>query len=264
MRVVALLSVRNEELYLARCLEHLYTQGIETCVIDNASTDRTLEIAKSYVQQGVCRIEHLPYEGGFDLIEILRNEEKLANDIHADWFIHHNADEIREAPYPYRTLLEGIEDADRQGYNAIDFDEFDFLPCSEDEAYEGTDYVAEMQYYYFFKPRSLLRINAWKKSSDKVDIVHSGGHAVKFAGRKIFPVNFVLRHYIFLSKTHAIAKYGQRVYAIRSVVEMGWSRQRAGFTPDKLRLPERKRLKKVSENRWDKSDPWIRHEFLGG
>lgn len=44
------------------------------------------------------------------------NEEKLAAEINADWFIHHDADEIREAPSPYKTLKEGIEDADRQGY----------------------------------------------------------------------------------------------------------------------------------------------------
>ncbi|MCT7967819.1 glycosyltransferase family 2 protein [Laspinema sp. D1] len=103
MRVVALLTVRNEERYLGRCLEHLYSQGIEICLIDNGSTDKTLDIAQSFLGRGVFRIEHFPFKGCFELEKILLNEEKLAVEIDADWFIHHDADEIREAPSPYKT-----------------------------------------------------------------------------------------------------------------------------------------------------------------
>src|SRR4030067_2275128 len=112
MRVAALLTVSNEELYLTRCLEHLMSQGIETCLIDNDSTDRTLEIARKFLGRGVFRIEHLPFRGYFDLQNCLQNNERLANEINADWFILHDADEIRQAPNPYKTLLEGIEDVD--------------------------------------------------------------------------------------------------------------------------------------------------------
>ena len=48
MKVVALLAVRNEEYYMEKCLTYLYEQGIETCLIDNESTDRTLEIAQDF------------------------------------------------------------------------------------------------------------------------------------------------------------------------------------------------------------------------
>ncbi len=41
MRVVALLGIRNEERYLERCIRHLVGQGVEVCVIDNDSIDRT-------------------------------------------------------------------------------------------------------------------------------------------------------------------------------------------------------------------------------
>lgn len=47
-RIVALLAIRNEALYLEKCLDHLYQQGIEVCIIDNGSTDNSLEIAKSF------------------------------------------------------------------------------------------------------------------------------------------------------------------------------------------------------------------------
>jgi len=262
MRVVALLTVRNEERYLARCLEHLYSQGIETCLIDNGSTDNTLEIAQSFLGRGVFRIEHFPFNGCFELEKILLNEEKLAAEIDADWFIHHDADEIREAPSPYKTLKEGIEDADSQGYNAINFDEFVFLPTSDEEDFEGKDYVQEMRYYYFFEPSPLRRLNAWKKTAN-IDLHSSGGHRVEFSGQKIFPVSFILRHYIVLSKAHTIAKYASRIHS-QSDLKKGWMLERAAFASDRLNFPAKARLKRLnnSEHNWNKSDPWVKHEIF--
>jgi glycosyltransferase involved in cell wall biosynthesis len=263
MRVVALLAIRNEELFLGQCLQHLYQQGVETCVIDNGSTDRSVEIAQSFMGRGVFRIEHLPYNGCFDLPEILKKKECLAEEIETDWFIHYDADEIREAPYPYRSLLQGVEEVDRQGYNAINFDEFVFLPTSNEEAYENKNYVAEMQYYYFFEPYPMRRLNAWKKTGKKVDIVNSAGHCIHFEGQRIFPHNFVMRHYICLSRHHAIAKYGSRVFSLNAVKERGWSKDRVSFNPEYLHLPSPDRLKKFTGD-WDRSDPWSRHENLFG
>ena len=262
MRVAALLTVRNEELYLARCLEHLMSQGIETCLIDNDSTDRTLEIARKFLGRGVFRIEHLPFRGYFDLQNCLQNNERLANEINADWFILHDADEIRQAPNPYKTLLEGIEDVDSQGYNAINFDEFLFLPTSMDESFENRDYVKEMKYYYFLEPRPLRHVKAWKKSNNPIDLTKSAGHKVNFEGIKIFPIPFILRHYIGLSRQYLEAKYGKRIYSPEEVAR-GWHKGRVRFKPELLKLPNTERLKKISDNNiWDKSDPWKKHEFL--
>ena len=108
MRVVALLTVRNEELVLERCLRHLAGQGVDTCVIDHGSDDGTLSIAESYLGRGVFRIDRLPYTGVFRLEDQLRQKERLAAAIDAQWFIHLDADEIRQAPAPDQTLREAI------------------------------------------------------------------------------------------------------------------------------------------------------------
>lgn len=264
LRIVALLAVRNESLYLARCLEHLYQQGIETCIIDNESIDDSLRIAKSFLGRGVFRIESIPYKGFFDWTALLSMKEQLAQEIDADWFIHHDADEIREAPLPYATLREGIEAADHAGYNAINFDEFVFLPSSLSEVFENTDYVETMRNYYFFEPAPLRRLNAWKKLAHNVCIVESGGHCVNFEGRRVFPENFILRHYIALSAAHIVKKYGEeRVYSKQEVEEKGWHGLRATFSASKVRLPDSHRLKSVDAGFWDKSDPWPAHTFLG-
>lgn len=265
LRIVALLTVRNEERFLRRCVQHLAEQGVEVFITDNGSTDRTLKIAQDLVGHGVIQIESVPFRGIYAWTELLQNKERLAADINADWFLHHDADEIREAALPFRTLRQGIEAADLQGYNAINFDEFVFLPSDEEEeGYEGTDYVETMQYYYFFEPHPLRQIKAWKKLPGvAARLTDSGGHEAEFPGRRLFPMPFILRHYIALSKAHVIAKYAGRVYS-KAGAERGWHGARRTFSPEELHLPARDRLKRRgTPGVWDKSDPWHDHEFLG-
>jgi glycosyltransferase involved in cell wall biosynthesis len=260
--VVALLAIRNEALYLEKCLEHLYQQGINTCVIDNNSTDNSLDIAKSFINRGVIQIENLPFEGYFDLIKQLKIKEKLASEINANWFIHHDADEIREAPIIFANLYQAILAADKSGYDAINFDEFVFIPLDENERNEGKDFVKIMKYYYFFEPYPLRRVNAWKKNSSPVNLVDSGGHSVNFLGRKIFPENFILRHYIALSLRHLDSKYSQRVHH-EEEVKLGWHSWRAKFSEYYLNLPTIQNLKfYAGDSKWDKTDIKTEHQFI--
>lgn len=264
MRIVALLTVRNEVRYLKKSLEHLYNQGVDVCVIDNGSTDKTVEIAENFRKKNVIRIENFPYNGSFELKPILENEERLSKEIDADWFIHHDADEIRQSPFSDKTLKEAIIEVDKQGYNAINFDEFVFLPTQEEPNHEGGDYLKTMQYYYFFEPEKIRRINAWKNFNQKVDIASSGGHRISFDNQKIFPQSFIMRHYIVLSKAHAIAKFCGRVYSEEEVAKNNWHWDRATCKPQNIILPKISELKKLnnsSEILWDKTDVWDKHFF---
>lgn len=262
MRLVALLAVRNEQRYMTRCLEHLFRQGVETCVIDNESTDETLAIAERYRERGVFRIETFPYAGFFDWKGILRRKERLAEEIDADWFIHHDADEIREAPPWATSLKDGVEYVDGLGYNAVNFDEFVFVPAADGSECECGDYVSELTYYYFYQPGEHYRINAWKKGTSRVDLASSGGHRAQFAGRRIFPDSFILRHYIILGRKHAASKYG-RVYSSQEVLEDGWHAWRPHYEDGMLCLPRRAELKCLGHDRgWDRSAPLRRHPFI--
>lgn len=263
MRIVALLALRNETPYLHRCLAHLAAQGVETYVIDNGSHDGSRNIAESFLGQGVIAVEDYPYPGFYDWSGLLRRKEELAESLGADWYIHCDADEIREAPAPFATLAEGIAAIDATGCNAIDFDEFVFVPTSPDDAFERTDYVALMRHYYYFKPRPLHRLTAWKNPGVRVDLVSEAGHRVTFPGLKVSTTRFVLRHYIALSHSHFVRKYTTaRTYSKREVDELGWHGWRAAFTPASLRLPQTCELKLVSPGGWDRSDPRSSHRFL--
>jgi glycosyltransferase involved in cell wall biosynthesis len=263
MRIVALMTVRNEALYMERCLTHLHAQGIETCVIDNESTDQTREIVEAFRGRGVFRVENLPYRGRFELAAQCRFLEKLATEIDADWFIRQDADEIREAPWPSDSLSQAISIADRSGFNAIDFDEFIFVPTSEKESFEGTDYVELMRYYFYLDLQPLNHVNAWKNHGQAIDLTSSGGHAVMFDGRTIFPTKFILRHYMILSGDHARRKYQTRKFDESEVFERGWHGWRAQFAVERVRLPERAQLKQLGiEGGWDTSEPQKYHLFI--
>jgi glycosyltransferase involved in cell wall biosynthesis len=262
LKAVALLAVRNEELYIGRCLEHLYQQGIETCVIDNESTDSTLSIAKNFYGRGVILVEHFPYPGYYDWIGLLRRKEALAQEVEADWFIHLDADEIREGPAPFATLKDGLLAADAAGATAVDFDEFVFVPLDHED-FVGLDYVAAMHRYYNFAPRPLHRVNAWKHLGRPVDLVCTGGHLVEFFGRVVYDRRFVMRHYIVLSKAHAVQKYCRRTYSAQEVQQLGWHDWRPNFQESWLRLPDAAELEILDERgSWCTNRPFRRHLFI--
>lgn len=262
MRIVALLTVRNEELYLQRCLQHLQQQNIDVCLIDNGSTDRTLAIAERFLSHGVFRIDHISFNGIFEWERILRHKSRLAQEIDADWFIHHDADEIREAPARFRNLHEGITHVDHAGYNAINLDEFVFVPMNEQESFEGKDFVHEMKEYYYFHPKDLHQVKIWKKTDKEVDLASSGGHSAEFENRHIFPENFILRHYIFLSKRHAVKKYTQRKFAPYELAR-GLHVKRASFAEEYFQFPDSDFVKQLTKDgKWDTSSPSKTHFFI--
>lgn len=261
MRIVALLAVRNEELYLARCLEHLLDHGLEVHLIDHGSTDATVAIAREFARHGRVTVESFPYRGSYEWGKLLQRKEQLARQLDADWFIHHDADEIRQPPPPWRTLAEGVAAVDAAGFNAIDFAEMVFTPTGREQSFAGRDYVAEMRHYYYFAPRPEHRVNAWKNLGP-VDLASAGGHRVEFTGRRIFPQRFILRHYVFLSFAHLCRKYGERTFDPAELAR-GWHGQRASFRPEGVRFPPREFFKVLGEDGlFDFSHPCDRHFFL--
>ncbi|MFC6777079.1 glycosyltransferase family 2 protein [Methylobacterium gregans] len=95
MRVVAILASHNEEVYVRACLDTYIAQGVEVYLIDNDSTDRTVEIARTYLGRGLIGIERFPRNGTYEWLPILRRKEEIADAIRADWYIHADMDEIR-------------------------------------------------------------------------------------------------------------------------------------------------------------------------
>jgi glycosyltransferase involved in cell wall biosynthesis len=210
-RVVALLSAYNEEDIIGPVLAHLVENGIEVYFLDNHSTDGTVQEAERWLGRGVIRIESFPSatapggEGAFDWAAILRRKEELANELSADWLIHHDADEIRESPWPGVSMRDAIRWVDRLGYNCIDFRVVNFPPI--DNGFRRGD-DPRTYFRYWEQPGEFdeVQIKAWKKGFPPISLFPFGGHEVRFRDRRVFPIRFLLRHYPIRSQQHGERK----------------------------------------------------------
>ncbi len=259
VRVVALLAAYNEERFISGCLEHLFEQGVEAYLIDNCSTDRTVEIAERYLENGLIGIESFPRAEFHTWQLLLERKEQLAATLEADWFMHMDPDEIRLPPRSDRTLTQAFAEAEARGYNAVNFMEFTFVPTQEMPDHDHPNFQQTMRWYYPFLRRFPQRLNAWKRQYKKVNLAHSGGHRVQFPGLRMYPESFKMRHYIFLSVPHALSKYLNRKHDPKAL-QRGWARMRASLTPEKIHLPSQREMRPyTSDDELDPSDPLTQH-----
>jgi glycosyltransferase involved in cell wall biosynthesis len=261
MRVVALLAAYNEERFLAPCIEHLRAQGVHVYLIDNESSDRTVEIAEGYLGDGVIGIETLPRGEVFDWEAVLERKEQLAGELDADWFIHHDADEFRVSPRPGRTLLDELREADAAGHSAVNFMEFTFVPCAEEPDHDHERFLETMRWYYPLLPFYPYRLNAWKRQDAPVDLRGTGGHIVRFEGAEIAPRSLSMRHYLCLSPRHAVEKYVEKRYSEVEVAK-GYHGWRARLRPERIGFPPAAELRVYRGDIWlDASRPRRREIF---
>src|SRR5580700_3859851 len=247
MRIVALICTRNEELHLARCLDDLHAAGIETILIDHGSADRTLTIAQKYLGTGLLSIETLPWQGHFSLAEQIAMKRKIIDRIDHDWVLHIDADEWLCPPRPRLTLSDSIKWVDSEGYNCINFDEMVFVPWP-DEDFTNDAYTRSMTTYYFFEPCPHHFMRAWRRDlKPKMDT----GHSLSSSRLKLYPQNFVLRHYIALSHAQAVQKYVGRQFDPAEIAR-GWHANRLTIKASDLVLKPSPYLRRLE--RWDSAD----------
>ncbi len=237
VRVVAIVQAYNEGRFIAGCIEHLRAQGVGVYLIDDASTDDTVAIAERYLGRGVIAIECLPPHEVHDWGQICRRKEQLADSIDSDWLIHHDADEIRIAGTPRRSLAQALAECDEAGYNAVNFLEFTFVPTRESPDHDHFDFQRTMSSYYAFAPRFPARLNAFKRQDGPVELAWSAGHQVRFDGLTMAPRSLYMRHYLFLSRRHAIEKYVHHRPFARETIAAGWHSFRPKLQPEMIELP---------------------------
>jgi hypothetical protein len=212
LRVVAIISAFNEADVISSVIGHLVENGVEVYLIDNRSTDGTADSAKRWLRKGLIGIEQFPAKppdgerpAAFDWEAILKRKEALAKELSADWFIHHDADEFREAPWPGMKLRDAIAWVDRLGYNCIDFRVLNFPPL-ENGFQPGADPREHFTHWEDPVVYDTLQRKCWKAQKAPVSLASSGGHEAQFPGRRIFPIRFLLRHYPIRNQEHGVRK----------------------------------------------------------
>jgi Glycosyl transferase family 2 len=257
--VIALVAAYNEERFIRQCLEHSVSQGLSVYLLDNSSEDGTVEVARGFLGQGLIGIEELPRDGVYRWAPILRRKEELAVELEADWFMHVDADEFRLPPAEHETLAAALAAVDRAGFNAVDFQEFTFVPTREQPDHDHERFLDTMRWYYPFSPRRSYQLNAWKSQDGRVDLTSSAGHRVDFPGLRPYPHPFPMRHYLFLSVEHAMRKYVDRRYDPQEL-QAGWHRARAALRAENITLLPQAELKPYrSDALLDASEPRTQH-----
>lgn len=201
--VIGLMAVFNEEDILQQTLSYYTEIGINILIIDNGSTDNSLDIAKSFLGKGVLGIKEIPtdtYRWEFLLDSLL----KWSEEFDPDWCLLIDADTFLESPWHGKTLKEGIRDVAAQGYNVINFDNYEFWPVGEENTAE-TDVRKRLRYYTWADDRQEKCWKAYKGTRNS----RKGGHALDLPDniqKKIMPENFIMRHYRIRSFDQGLRK----------------------------------------------------------
>jgi glycosyltransferase involved in cell wall biosynthesis len=232
LRITAIIAAFNEEDIIDHVIDDFISKGIQVYFIDHHSTDKTLDIAKSFLGKGVEKIEIFPEESGYqsDLKDvyawryILKRKEELHSTLGADWYMHMDADAIVESPWEDVPISEAIQLVDTLGYNCINFELFNFRPVTD--KYKGN--IKPQDFFKFWEPADSFdenQVKCWKNFGQSIDLVTSGGHDAQFKGKKVFPIKFIMRHYPIRSREHGIKKiFSDRLPRIDSQ-EKGWHSQ---------------------------------------
>jgi hypothetical protein len=204
-RVIAIIAAYNEGDVIYHVIRDLIENGVNVYLIDNNSTDNTYSEASRLLGSGLLGIERFPNDvaatkerNEYAWGKLLLRKEELAAELDAHWFIHADADEFRESLWPDMRLAEGIRLVDHLGYNAIQFQVLNFRPVN-DNFVPGDDVRKYLTSYEVPEAYDELQIKAWKKGAYRIDLTQSGGHEVKFRGRRVYPFRFPLRHYAIRS-----------------------------------------------------------------
>ncbi len=259
--MVAVLATRNEERFIAACLENLFAQGVDVYLCDNGSTDRTVEIATTFLDAGLIGIEHIPHDGTYRWESILRRKEALFRELDADWLMHVDADEIHLPPPGHASIAEAIAVVDALGYDAVEFAEFTFVPTLEEPDHDHADFIRTLRTYYPFHPRSPHCVRAYRKQEGPMEIVWSGGHRVRFPHEpRLYPEPFRMKHYLFLSEAHAARKYPGRKYDDDEITHLRWHSWRPRLRSEHIVLPGVAQVRTTSsDDDLDRANPWTTH-----
>lgn len=209
VKVAALINAFNESDIILEVLQHLKSQGVEAHVFDNWSTDGSYEKIQGAQAAGLCaHVQRYPEAPTTQYVwkRQLENIEAYSRQLDADWILHYDADELRFSPWRGVSLQSALSFVDSLGYNAVDFTLLNFR-FTTDEVEPATPYEHSILNFEFgTSPAHFRQIKGWKRTRAPVLLANEGGHEVRFPGRRIFPLNFLTKHYPLRTRRQAIRK----------------------------------------------------------
>lgn len=234
LTICAVIAARNEKPYLQSILPLLAEQSIDVAIIDHESTDGSHDLYEQLWYNPVVAVEHLPHTGEFSLSDQLLAKQQLAEGLPHAWLVHHDADELMHHCNGISNLRQCIEEAEAEGANALNFEEFVFLPDPGPQS-THVNYLGDHKHYYYFVPAENRLNRAFRRELIGCNLA-GAGHVLQCDHLKLSATTHVLRHYIALSEVHIKQKYASRKFSA-SELARGWHSNRVAIPPDSLSIP---------------------------
>lgn len=239
-RVGAIITAYNEADVIGDTIRHLAANGVHVYLIDNWSTDATLHEALAIEGVEWLGHEHFPEDGPSEIFEwtrLLERVEALASNLDVDWVMSNDADEFRYSPWTGVNLRDAFFHVESQGFNAVNHSYLNF-ELTED----SLDARSAIEGLRWFRPErsDLSRVTSWHHEPGRIEeIAWSGNHKIRFAGRAVFPYNFLCKHYPIRSLDQGTRKIFQDRLPRYSVSERlkGWHSHYDKLSPQKLIKP---------------------------
>jgi hypothetical protein len=238
LRCAAVVACRNEADLLGQHLPIWISEGLEIVVIDHSSTDTTHAVAEAHLGAGVLAVKTMPWLGHFSLDQQLAAKAAVIEQLDHDWVIHIDADEWLHSSRNDETLQGALSRLAAAGANAVNFEEFVFLPIGPNRSAE---------HYYFFEPASQRLIRAWDRRCGFSN-QGQGGHRLSSSNNTPLHVaeeSLVLRHQIVHNQRQARQKYLQRQFNPQEL-QKGWHRNRLRLSARQLTFPDAAELEQLT------------------
>jgi glycosyltransferase involved in cell wall biosynthesis len=262
VRAAAVVVLRNEITHIDGLIRYLVLEGLDIVAIDNQSDDGSAERVREWLGCGVLDVQERQFAPIWSMRNALRWKFEVAAELEHDWFVHVDADEWLHPSCPGDRLVDLFARAEAAGSNAVNFEDFTFVP---DEPLEpGADPRERFRSYYYFAPAQNRLMRAWRRGSG-LSSIETGGHVLYGEHVRVHTENAVLRHYPLLSPEHLHTKYQARHYDPANI-KRGWHHDRIGLRIEDLSLedPAIRRLSRWDSREFDRSVPVNRHIWQPG
>ncbi len=217
MKAVAHLYTYQESDMIGSVVPHLLAEGIDVAASDNWSDDGTYEQLCAFSAQHGPRVTVVRYPrfAPVDVVswhDMLLEVERFSDEAQRagyDWVLHHDADEIRRSARPGERLLDALARFTADGYNVVDHRVEVYRPR------EGFVAGDDPEAYFTERVEDHIdqhngQIKCWNSGGRRVALAWSGGHTVVFAGMRLAPERFILRHYPLRTKAQSERKIRER------------------------------------------------------
>lgn len=249
----AVLMGYNESRHVRSLLSFYAEAGLDVIYLDDGSSDETVDLVMDHLGGPVVAVYASERSDDFSMVRVLEAKEAVMRQLPHRWAMHSDMDEYRLG-VGGGSLMEASMVAERMGANALNFQEYTFIPVAEDPDHDHERYRATMRWYYPFSPRPRHRMNAFIPSElPDFDLVSEAGHRVRSAYLQPYPVDLVMEHYPFLSLDHFIESYVGRVFGIDDL-DRGWHGNRRELGVPELPPADRLRDLRIDGYQADPSE----------